>query len=151
MLYGIAFFVLAAQHDECMSYCFLGLTFLILTEDACYVTIDPTIDALAVLADGRLCGRSVNTTKATREEPRCLGAALAVALQLLAAGNQGGGRADSYGSDPLPVPQVCRPSRVLLITTGPATKVCLPPFPAPPPPPFPRHARKSPHNGMQIS
>ena len=132
MLCGIAFFVflLAAQHDECMSYRFLGFTCIILT--ACDVTKDPTLDVLAVLPDGRLCDRSVNTTKATREEPRCLGTALAVALQLLAAGNQEGGRADSYGSDPLPVPQVCRPSRVLLITTGPATKVYLPPFPAPP-------------------
>ncbi|KAL3133773.1 hypothetical protein ABBQ32_008255 [Trebouxia sp. C0010 RCD-2024] len=67
--------------------------------------------------------RSLGTTRASREQPRCLGSALAVALQLLAASTQGGaGKADSYGSDSLPVPQACRPSRVLLVTTGPATK-----------------------------
>lgn len=30
---------------------------------------------------------------------------------------------EPFGSDALPVPQACRPSRVLLVTTGPATKV----------------------------
>ena len=93
------------------------------------------IYVLAVLADGSLCNRAVGTAKAAREQPRCLGTALAVAVQLVSAGNQGGGGADSYGSDFPPVPQACRPSRVLLITTGPATKVdplSLPPPSSPP-------------------
>lgn len=67
--------------------------------------------------------RSLEPTRASREQPRCLGSALAVALHLLAAGTRGGGeQAEPYGSDSLPVPQACRPSRVLLVTTGPATK-----------------------------
>lgn len=78
----------------------------------------------------------MGTATAPREQPRCLGTALAVALQLLAAGMQGGGGADSYGSDPLPFTPACRPSRVLLITTGPATKV-LAPSPLRLRPPFP--------------
>ena len=119
------------QHVECMACRFRAMHLpsavhvhvLSSQSYACVITKDPAVKVLAVLADGRMCARSVGTTKATREQPRCLGTALAVALQLLAAGNQGGGRADSYGSDSLPLPQTCRPSRVLLITTGPATKV----------------------------
>ncbi len=69
------------------------------------------------------CFRATSTKGPSREQPRCLGAALAVALHLLAAPNQHASAPESFGSDALPVPQACRPSRVLLVTTGPATKV----------------------------
>ena len=69
------------------------------------------------------CCRATSTTGPSREQPRCLGAALAVALHLLAAPGQHASAPESFGSDALPVPQGCRPSRVLLVTTGPATKV----------------------------
>ena len=69
-----------------------------------------------------LC-RPLGTAGPSREQPRCTGSALAVALHLLAATNQPASAANSFGSDVLPVPQACRPSRVLLVTTGPATKV----------------------------
>ena len=69
------------------------------------------------------CCRATGTTGPSREQPRCLGGALAVALHLLAAPSQHASVPDSFGSDALPVPQACRPSRVLLVTTGPATKV----------------------------
>ncbi len=69
------------------------------------------------------CCRATSATGPSREQPRCLGAALAVALHLLAATGQHASVPDSFGSDDLPVPQACRPSRVLLVTTGPATKV----------------------------
>ena len=114
------------------------------------MSAEPT-HAFVASADVRLCARSVGTATAAREQPRCLGTALAVALQLLAAGMQGGGGVDPYGSDPQPFTPACRPSRVLLITTGPATKVLLlPPTHSPSPycatppspPPFPlSHAR----------
>ena len=71
------------------------------------------------------CCRATSTTGPSREQPRCLGAALAVALHLLAAPGQHASAPESFGSDALPVPQACRPSRVLLVTTGPATKVGL--------------------------
>ncbi|KAL0045444.1 hypothetical protein WJX82_006816 [Trebouxia sp. C0006] len=66
--------------------------------------------------------RATSTTGPSREQPRCLGAALAVALHLLAAPGQHASAPKTFGSDALPVPQACRPSRVLLVTTGPATK-----------------------------
>ena len=69
------------------------------------------------------CCRATSTTGPSREQPRCLGAALAVALHLLAAPGQHASAPKTFGSDALPVPQACRPSRVLLVTTGPATKV----------------------------
>ncbi len=72
------------------------------------------------------CCRATSITGPSREQPRCLGAALAVALHLLAAPNQCASAPESFGSDALPVPQACRPSRVLLVTTGPATKVGQP-------------------------
>jgi len=72
------------------------------------------------------CCRATSTTGPSREQPRCLGAALAVALHLLAAPGQHASAPESFGSDALPVPQACRPSRVLLVTTGPATKVGQP-------------------------
>ncbi len=72
------------------------------------------------------CCRATSTTGPSREQPRCLGAALAVALHLLAAPIQHASASESLGSDALPVPQACRPSRVLLVTTGPATKVGQP-------------------------
>ncbi|KAA6429955.1 MAG: hypothetical protein FRX49_00387 [Trebouxia sp. A1-2] len=66
--------------------------------------------------------RATSTTGPSREQPRCLGAALAVALHLLAMSTQPASAPEPFGSDALPVPQACRPSRVLLVTTGPATK-----------------------------
>ncbi len=79
---------------------------------------------LIVTLDSALnCCRATSTTGPSREQPRCLGAALAVALHLLAAPGQHAAAPESFGSDALPVPQACRPSRVLLVTTGPATKV----------------------------
>lgn len=67
--------------------------------------------------------RACKTAGPSREQPRCLGPALAAALHLLAVANQRTPPSESFGSDALPLPQACTPSRVLLITTGPATKV----------------------------
>ena len=87
--------------------------------------IVPAADTVLVLLQQCSAGihRPLGARGAGREQPRCLGSALAVALSLLTAGTQAAAGADSYGSDFLPVPQACRPARILLITTGPATKV----------------------------
>lgn len=68
--------------------------------------------------------RSIKAVWPSREQPRCLGSALAVALQLLAEANPANG-ASALDLEGLPIPATYRPSRVLLVTTGPATQVLL--------------------------
>lgn len=67
--------------------------------------------------------RSLNAAGPSRQQPRCLGAALAVALHLLDQSNSPP-HAAVDDADSLPTPASYTPSRVLLITSGPVTKVC---------------------------
>ena len=70
------------------------------------------------------CGRPLKAAGPSREQPRCLGAALAVALHLLQRSNPAASPAVP-DLDGLPTASSSRPGRLLLLTTGPATKVQL--------------------------
>ena len=68
------------------------------------------------------CYRPLKAAGPSREQPRCLGAGLAVALHLLQQANPSA-LAMLPDLDGLPTPTSSKPGRILLITTGPATKV----------------------------
>lgn len=68
------------------------------------------------------CCRPLKAAGPSREQPRCLGAGLAVALHLLQQANPSA-LAMLPDLDGLPTPTSSKPGRILLITTGPATKV----------------------------
>ena len=68
------------------------------------------------------CCRPLKAAGPSREQPRCLGAGLAVALHLLQQANPSTLPA-LPDLDGLPTPTSRKPGRILLIITGPATKV----------------------------